>query len=178
MTNATGESLCLSCGLCCDGTLFDNVRLGEGEDAERLKKRGLLVAYSRAKAPVAFVRQPCPALGADRACCVYSDRPAQCRAFECRVFKDAQAGRMTSDAAQRVVARARRKAEQIRGLLRRLGDTEESLSLGKRFRRVERRMESGSADEAAAGDFAALGLALHQLDLLAHRSFYTTDEVS
>ena len=29
-----GENLCLACGLCCDGTLFDNVQLGLGEDAK------------------------------------------------------------------------------------------------------------------------------------------------
>ena len=30
------EQLCLACGLCCDGTLFDHVRLGPSDDAKKL----------------------------------------------------------------------------------------------------------------------------------------------
>lgn len=169
----TGENLCLACGLCCDGSLFDNVRLGPGDDAEQVKASGLPVKFSRAGKPVAFIRQPCPALCADRSCRIYADRPGQCRSFECGVFKDAQSGRISFDAALRLVGKARRKADTVRRLLRELGDTEESLSLDKRFRRVQRRLQSGVADEAEADAFAKLGLAAHQLDLLAHRRFYT-----
>ena len=172
----SGEQLCLACGLCCDGTLFDNVRLGPADDAKKLKALGLPVVVSRSMKPVAFFRQPCAALCADRTCRVYADRPGQCRAFECGVFKDVQAGRITFAAALRWVKQARRKADNIRRLLRQLGDTEEDRSLGDRFRRTQRRMEAGGADAAAGDAFAELGLAVHQLNLLAHEKFYTRAE--
>lgn len=174
MTSA--EKLCLACGLCCDGTLFDNVRLGPDDDAKALKALGLPVSVSRAKAPVTLFRQPCAALCADRTCRVYAGRPGQCRAFECGVFKDVQADRIEAAAALRLVRKARRSADAIRRLLRELGDTEEDRSLNERFRRTKRRMESGLVDPSEADTFAALSLAVHAFGLLAHEKFYTKVE--
>lgn len=168
-----GEQLCLACGLCCDGTLFDNVQLGAGDDAQKLKALGLPVAVTRGRAAVTFFRQPCVALCADRACRVYADRPGQCRAFECGVFKEALGGRMPFEGALRLVKQARRKADNIRQLLRKLGDTDEQRSLGDRFRRTQRRMEAGGVDAEAGETFAELGVAVHQFNLLAHDKFYT-----
>ena len=172
----SGEKLCLACGLCCDGTLFDNVQLGAGDDAKKLKALGLPVAVTRGRTAITFFRQPCVALCADRTCRVYADRPGQCRAFECGVFKDAEAGRIPEAAALRQVKQARRKADKIRSLLRELGDTDETRSLGDRFRRTQRRMEAGGGDAEAGAKFAELGLAVHQFNLLAHEKFYTRAE--
>jgi Fe-S-cluster containining protein len=169
----SGEQLCLACGLCCDGTLFDNVHLGPGDDAKKLKALGLPVSVSRSVTPIAHFRQPCAALCTDRTCRVYADRPLQCRVFECGVFKDAQAGRITFAAALRLVKKARQRADNVRRLLRKLGDTDEHRSMSERFRRMQRRLESGIADKAAADTFAELGLAVHSLNLLAHEKFYT-----
>ena len=171
------EELCLACGLCCDGTLFDNVRLGPGDDARQLKARGLPVEVSRAKTPVTYFRQPCSALCADRTCRVYAERPAQCRSFECKVFKDAAAGRVEFTAALRLVQKTRREAGRLRGLLRDLGDTDEHRSLGERFRRTQTRLESGGADQTAAAAFAELGQAMHRFNLLAHEKFHTRADV-
>ncbi len=171
-----GEQLCLACGLCCDGTLFDNVQLGAGDDAQKLKALGLPVAVTRGRTAVTFFRQPCVALCADRKCRVYADRPGQCRAFECGVFKDAGAGRIALPAALRLVKSTRKKADAIRQLLRKLGDTDEQRSLGDRFRRTQRRMEMGGGDAEAGDTFAELGVAVHQFNLLAHEKFYTRVE--
>ncbi|MBC7365363.1 MAG: YkgJ family cysteine cluster protein [Undibacterium sp.] len=173
-----GEQLCLACGLCCDGTLFDNVQLGAGDDAQKLKALGLPVAVTRGRTAITFFRQPCVALCADRKCRVYADRPGQCRAFECGVFKDAQAGRIAEAAALRLVKSTRKKADAIRQLLRKLGDTDEQRSLGDRFRRTQRRMETGDVDAEAGETFAELGLAVHQFNLLAHDKFYTRVEAA
>ena len=170
---ASLEQLCLACGLCCDGTLFDNVRLGPDDDAKRLKALELPVFTTRAKVPFTLFPQPCAGLCADRTCRLYADRPGQCRSFECGVFKDAKAGQIEFPAALRLVGKARRQADKIRQLLRQLGDTEEHRSLGDRFRRTQRRMESGTADATAAHLFAELGQAVHRFKLLAHERFYT-----
>lgn len=168
-----GEKLCLACGLCCDGTLFGHVKLGPRDDAKKLKALGLPVSVTRTAPRVTHFRQPCAALCADRTCRVYADRPAQCRAFECGVFKDAEAGRIEFAAALRLVKRARRQADDVHQLLRALGDTKEHVALPERFRRVQRRMESGGADAAAADVFAELSVAMHAFTLLTHEKFYT-----
>ena len=169
----SGEKLCLACGLCCDGTLFDNVRLGPGDDAKKLKTLGLPVSSSRATPPIVHFPQPCAALCADRSCRLYADRPLQCRVYECGVFKAAHAGQITFAAALRLVKKARRQADHVRRLLRELGDFEDRRSLSERFRRTQRRLESGRADGAAADTFADLSQSVHRLFLLMHAKFYT-----
>jgi Fe-S-cluster containining protein len=164
--------------MCCDGTLFDNVQLGLSDDVKKIKALGLPVTITRARTPVVQFRQPCMALCADRSCRVYADRPMQCRTFECGVFKDVQAGRMTFAAALRLVKRVRRKAENIRRLLRLLGDADEQRPLGDRFHRTQLRLQSGATDEAAAHTFSELGLAMHQFNLLAHKKFYSKADTS
>jgi len=168
-----GEQLCVACGLCCDGTLFDLVKLEASDDAPKLKALGLPVTVSRGKAPVARFPQPCAALCEDRTCRLYADRPWQCRVFECGVFKDAKAGRITFDVALRLVKQARKRADKARRLLRELGDTDEHRALGERFHRMSERLESGDADNAAKAKFADLSLVVHHLKLQALNQFYT-----
>ena len=170
------EQLCLACGLCCDGTLFDGVQLQASDDAKKLKALGLPVSVSRAKIPIARFPQPCAALCSDRTCRVYADRPAQCRIFECGVLKEAQAGKITFTSAMRLVKQTRKKADNVRHLLEKLGDIEVHRSLGERFFRMQCRMEGESTDAATRDTFADLSLAVHQLKLLSHDKFYTRPE--
>jgi Fe-S-cluster containining protein len=170
------EKLCLACGLCCDGTLFDLVKLEGGDDAAKLKALGLPVTVSRGKTPIARFPQPCSALCEDRTCRVYADRPWQCRVFECGVLKNAKAGRVTFAAALRLVQKSRRLADKVRRLLRELGDTEEHRALGERFHRMSDRLEFGKTDADANAKFADLSLAMHHLKLQALNKFYTKTE--
>ena len=169
----SGEQLCLACGLCCDGTLFHHVTLEAGDDAKRLKALGLPVVASRARTPVTRFPQPCAALCADRTCRLYADRPRQCRAFECGVFKEVRTGRLGFAPALKLVKQAREQSDRIRRLLRELGDTDEHRSLNERFRRTRKRMETGFANATEADRFADLSLAMHHFGLLTHEKFYT-----
>ncbi len=166
------EDLCLSCGLCCDGTLFDFVKLEATDDAQKLKLLGLPVTVSRGKTPVTRFAQPCAALCQDRTCRAYLDRPAQCRAFECGVLKDVKAGRITATAALRLVKKARRRADEARRLLRELGDTDDHRALGERFHRTSERLEAGGSNDAAKAKYADLSLAMHHLKLQAFEKFH------
>jgi Fe-S-cluster containining protein len=168
--------LCLACGLCCDGTLFDLVKLEAGDDAARLKALGLPVKVSRGKEPVTRFPQPCAALCSDCTCRVYAERPWQCRVFECGVFKDAKAGRVTFASAMRQVKQARRRADEARRLLRELGDRDEHRGLQERFHRITEQLEHGSADAAANAKYADLSQVMHHLKLQTLDRFYTKTE--
>jgi len=168
----TSEQLCLACGLCCDGTLFDNVVLQPGDDAKLLKASGLPVTLSRGRAPVARFPQPCAALCKDRTCRVYANRPNQCRTYECMVFKEKEAGRLDDATALRTVKTARRLADKVRRLLRQLGDNDNQRSLGERFHRMQERMEAEAPDADTLALFADLSLAVHKLKLLGHSKFF------
>lgn len=68
------EGLCLSCGLCCDGSLFWAVELEAGEAVPG-------GADAKGRLP-----QPC-SFHDGGACAIYAARPGQCRAFTCRVLQ-------------------------------------------------------------------------------------------
>jgi len=76
------STLCLRCGMCCDGTLFTHVSLQPGE-VTVLQQRGL-PWISRADGSPALA-QHCAALEG-RTCTVYTDRPAICRRYHCQLY--------------------------------------------------------------------------------------------
>ena len=88
------EDLCLSCGLCCDGSLFWAVPVEQGEDVP-----ALLDEDGR-------LRQPCTCFNG--VCTIYADRPAACRTFNCRVLQTVQAGRRDNAWAREQIAGMRR----------------------------------------------------------------------
>src|SRR6185503_3894363 len=163
------EQLCLACGLCCNGVLFKDVELQSTDDAGKLAELGLPLEKTRTK--IRFP-QPCAALCADNCCRIYGDRPTRCREFECALLKAVQAGTREMSSALSVVRTARQRAEKVRRLLRELGDIDESIALSGRFRRLQRRMESGELTEETAGTYGELTLAVHDLNLALSSSFY------
>lgn len=66
--------LCLECGLCCDGTLFRQVRI-----SVRLVTLGIGVG-TKSRADVMWL--PCGKLNG-RCCSIYEARPGGCRRFVC-----------------------------------------------------------------------------------------------
>ena len=183
MSKSNGEltaPLCLSCGICCNGVLFKDVRLQPSDDAEQLRALGLPLtrrragskkASSAASASYQFP-QPCQALGCDCRCRIYADRPGYCRAFECALFKNVAAGRIEVAAALRIIRATLERADQVQRLLAQLGDTEKSVALSVRFRRMRRRIEAGGLDGDTARIYGELSLAFHNLNMLLSESFY------
>lgn len=121
MMKAIVDKLCLNCGLCCDSTLFADVKLRPDDDAKRLAQLGL--ALTRKGGKSAFF-QPCNCFGGIY-CKIYHDRPAQCRAFECGLLKKVAEGGMSVDAALKKISRAKTLANRVRRLLRAFGQRPE-----------------------------------------------------
>lgn len=115
--------------------------------------------------------QPCRAHDGCR-CGIYTQRPRYCREFECVLLKSAAAGQTTQDEALRIIGRAKERAEAVRQLLRELGDQDDELALGARFRRMRRRLEQGQLDETTADLYGRLTLAVHELNLIISQAFY------
>ena len=112
------DKLCPNCGLCCDSTLFADVKLRRDDDAKRLAQLGLaFTGKSRGKR--AFF-QPCSCFDG-KYCKIYGGRPGQCRAFECGLLKKMAGGKMTVDEALKTISEAKTLANRVRGLLRAFG---------------------------------------------------------
>jgi hypothetical protein len=165
------ESLCLCCGLCCDGTLFKDVQLQPGDDVIRLRAIGLPVRVSRSVSSPKFP-QPCAALAADCRCGIYAERPVYCRQFECGLFKAVASRRLKMPAGLRLIRLARHRADKVRVLLRRLGDDDDHLPLSRRFHRIRQRFELATPDSKVAGLFGQLTVAIQKLNVLLVTEFY------
>jgi uncharacterized protein len=155
------DTLCLQCGLCCNGVLFADVRPEPGDRSPLFNGKRLRVA------------QPCPAFDAATcACAIYSERPMRCRKFECRQLLDARRGTTTTDDALRQIRAARKLAAEVESLLTELGFNDVRLPFSRRFQRCQRAAESGKVPEAQLDRLADLQLAVHRLTGLLAREFY------
>jgi hypothetical protein len=166
--HAVGQ-LCPQCGLCCNGVLFGDVELRRGDDARRLGELGLTL--HRAGRKMRF-SQPCACFDGQW-CGIYADRPTRCRAFECRLLKRVNAGDLPAAAALRTIAQARRRVETVRELVRRLGQTEESLPLSRRYARAIAQPENLTGGAEARRLRSELLLAVHELVQVLGREFLT-----
>src|SRR3546814_812889 len=84
------KDLCLDCGMCCGGHVFNYLAL-TGSDRDRLRAVGLHDA-----APQNRFDFPCQFL--DGACCtIYLSRPAVCAAYRCKTLAEAQDGAISLD---------------------------------------------------------------------------------
>lgn len=136
-------ALCPQCALCCNGVLFADVRLQKGDNAKQLAALG--VPLKKRGAITRFI-QPCACLGG-KLCRIYAERPARCRTFECRLLQRTQAGEVTERAALKTIQATRRRAENVRRILRELGDTGETVPLSRRYQKMMREPIDLSADE-------------------------------
>ena len=150
--------------MCCNGVLFKDVELQSGDDAAQLRALGLSIRAEK-------FPQPCVALDGCR-CRIYLDRPLRCRQFECALLQSVQSGEMEVPAALRVIRLARERAGKVRGLLRELGNDDESLALSLRFKRMKKRFESSPPDDDTAEVFSRLTLAVHDLNRVLREKFY------
>ena len=172
MCDDDSNSLCLECGLCCNGVIFANGQLQPEDDGEHLRFLGLKFEPNRQSQIVnrKFV-QPCAALDCCR-CKIYSERPRYCRQFECLLLKSVKAGGTDMPEALRVIRTARQRVEKVKHLLRKLGNAEEEVALSKRFRKLTRRLEIGLLNNETVEKFGELTLAFHDLNVLLSEAFY------
>ena len=121
-------SLCLDCGLCCDGTLFHAVPITP-EEAERLAGRVRLTSDQKE------MLQSCRALEGCR-CTVYEDRPSTCRQYRCLVLTSFQSGKIDEAQARAALGEIfalRREVVRLNG-----GSTDERVALEEAKEKVPR----------------------------------------
>ena len=167
--NATAavSQLCPACGLCCNGVIFADVRLQKGDDPVRLAALGLPLER---RGKIVRFAQPCSALKGNL-CCIYAERPVRCRSFECRVLQRAQTGKLTTAAALKLIQRARRQEEVVRGLLLQLGQRDEHLPFMARYAQIMAEPDDLAGDPKVIRLRGRLMLAAHKLMQILERDF-------
>jgi uncharacterized protein len=170
MKSPDANSLCRECGLCCNGVIFANVQLQPNDNAARLRALGLAL-LQKSKSGAEKFKQPCTAF-AGCECTIYSERPTYCRQFECLLLKSVKASQTAPTDAIKIIRSALRRVKKVKQLLQQLGDVEDTLALSKRFRRMQRKLETTPLDKETARIFGDLTLAIHDLNRLLSEKFY------
>lgn len=98
MTDANDVPICVQCGMCCDGTLFDSAPLTT-EEAAGGRSAGIKVEKIQGEEAFAM---PCGQL-AGTLCRIYENRPKTCRAFRCATLEALEGGEISrSEALRRI----------------------------------------------------------------------------
>lgn len=77
-----GQKLCVSCSMCCSGTLFGNLQITE-EERERLGPR----ADYFYKEDKLCLRLGCKLIGSNGVCQAFETRPSGCGEYQCALLK-------------------------------------------------------------------------------------------
>jgi hypothetical protein len=101
-SSATAPSVCVGCGLCCDGTVLGHLAVADESDlGPPLLALGVEVIVE-ADPPVFAL--PCPAV-VDGACAVHElHRPHACHQFQCTLAQAVASGSVSVDRARSVIA--------------------------------------------------------------------------
>ena len=96
---SSSQSLCLTCGLCCDGTLFSSVRLKPDDEVAPLRAVGIsFISNGEANE----FKQPCAAYK-NCTCAVYANRPRKCRTYKCELLKSFERAEISYGSALEII---------------------------------------------------------------------------
>jgi uncharacterized protein len=111
--SSNGSNLCLACGLCCDGSLFERAVLKPGEETQAEKLGLVMISHDSSKPAFA---QPCPAFKNEN-CSVYLQRPNVCKGFKCGLLLKYENGLLGLPEALENVGRVRAMQVELGRLL-------------------------------------------------------------
>ncbi len=97
-----GESICIGCGLCCDGTLLSHLAISDESDLG-MPLRALGVELIAVAEPPVF-ELPCPAVEHGTCTIHHLHRPRACAQFECSLSRAVLDGEIEPETARAVIA--------------------------------------------------------------------------
>lgn len=161
------SNICLSCGICCDGTLIGFVQL----DHEELPRLSKFMEFESAN-ELGFFLQPCKKFC--DGCTVYADRPKQCGIYKCELLKSCEAQETDFDSAVAVVKEVKQQKLSIDSQLAALQIELKSPSFFFKMVELKNLLEKKKAEAPLAQSYLALKSDLEQLDSLLLEKFGVT----
>jgi uncharacterized protein len=108
------QGLCVQCGLCCDGTIFERARVFPEDDLVQLEANGFILLTITERRGFAL---PCH-YQQGRVCTVYQQwRPTICHTFRCALLRRFDAGEISLIEARARIERAVALTERIQAQL-------------------------------------------------------------
>ena len=99
------QEICVNCGMCCDNTLFDYVKIYKSDPYQN----GEWEIIEKGEAN--YLNLPCPFF--DGRCTVYDNTPKRCKEFRCEVLKKVEGGELNQERAEKMIAEIIQSRNQI-----------------------------------------------------------------
>lgn len=165
------QRICLACGFCCDGTLFDSAIVEPGE-RDRLPVK--IAARTGISGQQEYFTLPCPYFQGK--CTIYEKHKAEiCSGFRCRLLKDVAANELTSAEAMQIIHMAGTCRNEIIKAFQEVWQVTEELS----FRLILDRLNGAELNDQTEPRRRALRLLIARgniLDTLLTRYFKPKQE--
>ena len=157
-------NICLSCGLCCDGTVIGFVQLGR-EEIPVLRE---LMNIENADGEGCFL-QPCN--NYCDGCTIYSKRPKQCANFKCGLLESIEHKVMDSDTALETIDAVKQKKIAIERKLALLQLQLQSPSFYFRMVELKKFFQENKSESSLTQNHLDLISDLKQLEHLLSKKF-------
>jgi hypothetical protein len=172
-TNLTSEQeICIKCGICCDGTLFNYAVLKKGEKEflpKLLKKKYILTETGEA------FKLPCPYF--DKKCTIYDkEKPHVCSSFRCQLLKNLSKGKIDKVDAEQVVKNAMKLRSEIFQLYEEINKTKELISFREILIEIRRKNEANILDAVKDKQFELLLFKSNILEILLIKYFKPSEQ--
>lgn len=153
--------------MCCNGVLFDLVRLQPADSVRGLEALGMKV---RRKKKEPYFSQPCTSLQ-DCSCSIYAHRPQRCQMFECITLRRALRREISDQEALQTIDEIKTRVAAVEQCLRQDSADDIRLPLKERYFQGLLRLAPESAQKKQwVAVFELLQAAIHQ--------YLRADEVS
>jgi hypothetical protein len=157
-------NICLSCGLCCDGTLIGFVQLEKNEVSSVTRFMEVDVVNGNG-----IFLQPC-----DKycdGCTIYSNRPNQCASFNCDLLKSIDEKELAFNSAIEIVLEVKQRRAIIEDKLTNLQIELKSESFYFKMIELKKWLQNAHLKESFSKSQHELGEDLIQLDNLMSKRF-------
>jgi Fe-S-cluster containining protein len=167
-------SICVGCGMCCDGTMYRRVAVEAGDRIDLLETSGFVFVTTD---HTTSFRQPCSAFGAG-CCSVYDVRPSVCRQYRCLLLRRHDAGEVSREDALALIVRTTDLRDRVRAGLTAHVDPKEPEALEGLYRLMTAKFDAEPDPAAARRHHAELLLTVAALRVILAREFEPRDSKS
>lgn len=146
------QSICVTCGFCCDGTLFRNAGLHPGERGHLPEK---IEEASFSEGGKNYFRLPCKYFSGK--CTIYNLRRADvCSDFRCLLLNNFAEEKVTGHDALETIREARVMLKEIMEEYRRISGNSEKISFRQLLIELGRTQKSASEEKPLGTDYELL----------------------
>jgi len=166
------QEVCITCGFCCDGTLFLHACLNTGERGNLPEK---IEESSFTEEGKDYFHLPCNYFS--EKCIIYDKNRAQvCSSFRCQLLKDLATGKLTNGEALSIVSEAKHMRRELMELFGTISDKGNGVNFREILLQLGNFRKKETEGETVSPDYEILVARCNIFEALLIKYFRSTDD--